>query len=184
MQRDQLIHLIRASTAIINDWQIIIVGSQALHGQHPTNLPDEVLLLDKAELLPIGDSYYKTKLISVSRKIEMINGTFGEGTWFHSHFGICAQGVSEDELTLPKGSRDRLKEIDCNGVTGLCLDQYDLLISLFVAGRESDLELCSAVVKANPIDKGTLLERLGITDCTPGYRKVVGERIERNFSNV
>ena len=42
---------------------------------------------------------------------DLIDGTIGEGSPFHSTFGYCAQGVDETTALLPAGWKTRLVPI-------------------------------------------------------------------------
>ena len=49
MTRDQLEHIIRASSEISNEYEIVIVGSQSVLGEYP-NAPGELLRSMEADV--------------------------------------------------------------------------------------------------------------------------------------
>ena len=130
--REQLEHVIRAAAQIVDDDELIIVGSQALLGQFP-DAPSTLLMSEEADVFPKN----KPELA------DLIDGTIGELSPFHDAFGYYAHGVSEKTAVLPDGWKDRLIPLyndNTRGATGWCLEIHDLIISKLVAGREKDLD--------------------------------------------
>lgn len=52
MKRGQLEHLIRAASTIVDDDELIVIGSQAVLGQFP-EAPAELLVSVEADLIPV-----------------------------------------------------------------------------------------------------------------------------------
>ncbi len=76
-------------------------------------------------------------------KAETVEAVIGELSSFHDTFGYHAQGVDHTTSKLPEGWETRLTEIcnrNTNGISGLCLEIHDLIISKLYAGREKDTE--------------------------------------------
>ena len=69
-----------------------------------------------------------------------------------------------------------------NGISGLCLDFHDLIISKLYAGREKDIEFFGAAVRLNMISREILKERLNLTHMTDEHRNLIEQRIRRGFS--
>lgn len=90
MTRDQLDHVIRASAAIAQDSEIIVVGSQAILGQFP-QAPAELTLSAEANVYPKHHV----------ERADLIDGSIGEGSPFHETVGYYAQGVGPETATLP-----------------------------------------------------------------------------------
>lgn len=173
MKRSELEHVIRASAAIANDNEIIVIGSQSVLGQFP-NAP--VRLLASMET----DIYPKNK----PALADLIDGAIGEGSFFHAEFGYYAQGVGPNTAVLPKGWQDRLicvNNKNTNGVTGLCLEVHDLAISKYVAGRAKDLEFVSELARQEMVDCNTLMQRLKRTEVSKAARSRIKMRIEATF---
>jgi len=76
----------------------------------------------------------------------------------------------------------RFRSAATGGVTGLCLEPHDLLISKYCAGRTKDLEFNRAVIDLGIVAKDVLLERLAGTAIGDSLRQVVAGRIIRDFS--
>ena len=115
---------------------------------------------------------------------ELIEGSIGEGSPFHETFGYHADGVEEGTAILPSGWKDRVLHFlspATGGVTGLCLEPHDLLISKYCAARTKDLEFNRAVVGLGLVTKDLLLGRLARTDIGEELRRLVQERIKRDF---
>ncbi|MBV9948817.1 MAG: hypothetical protein JOZ69_18360 [Myxococcales bacterium] len=152
MRRRDLEHLIRAAADIADDDEIVVIGSQAILGQHP-DAPAELCVSAEADLYP------KNK----PERADLVDGSIGEGSPFHETYGYYAQGVAEDTAVLPAGWKERLvavKNENTRGATGWCLDAHDLVLSKCVAGREKDARFARAAIQSGLVDVPTLLSRL------------------------
>jgi hypothetical protein len=165
--------VIRAAGAIAADSQIVVIGSQAVLGQFPRA---PLALLASME----ADVYPKNK----PELADLVDGSIGEGSFFHERFGYYAQGVSPDTATLPEGWQERLVSVhgpDTAGVEGLCLEVHDLAISKYVAGRDKDLEFTRELARHAMTEAATLQQRLARTPLTAAQRRLVRGRIQRDF---
>ena len=175
MKRSELEHVIRASGAIADDNELIIIGSQSILGQYP-DAPAELLVSMETDLYPKN----KPELA------ELVDGSIGEGSFFHEQFGYYAQGVGPETAVLPAGWEQRLVEINnenTNGVVGLCLEAHDLAISKYVAGRPKDLEFTRWLARADMIDRKKLVQRLAKTKLTRTVLPMIKARIDADFGN-
>lgn len=173
MKRSELEHIIRASGAIADDDEIVIIGSQAILGQFP-DAPMRLLVSMEADIYPKSDP----------GKADLIDGAIGEGSSFHELHGYYAQGVGEKTATLPNDWQSRLIAVNnenTNGVTGLCLEVHDLAISKMIAMRPKDLEFVQELVRHDMIEKKTMLHRLKQTDIEDSTRRTARGRIESLF---
>lgn len=171
MTREQLEHLVRAAAHIVDDEELIIVGSQAVLGQFP-NAPSVLLVSNEADLYPKN----KPELA------DLIDGTLGELSPFHETFGYYAHGVGETTATLPAGWQDRLvavKSEGTRGATGWCLEVHDLVVSKLVAGREKDLDFAREAFRHQLVKKKVLGDRLDGTTLPTEVRELVEERLRR-----
>lgn len=176
MRRDQFEHLIRAAGGVLNENEIIVVGSQAILGSHPTELPPEATISRELDVLPLDDTE--------DAKADLIDGTLGEGSVFDESFGVFADGVNLGTSRLPEGWRSRLVRFrteNTNGVTAWCLDSHDLLIAKYLANREKDRRFCRAIVQAGLVQRQILEQRLGETECTSDERTRVLGSIRSDF---
>jgi hypothetical protein len=165
--------LIRAAGAIAADNQIVVIGSQAVLGQFPRA---PIALLASME----ADVYPKNK----PELADLVDGSIGEGSFFHERFGYYAQGASPQTATLPDGWESRLIPVsnpNTAGVEGLCLEVHDLAISKYVAGREKDLEFTRELARHGMTQRAVLLQRLPRTRLTAAQRRLVQGRIKEDF---
>jgi len=175
VQRAQLEHLIRAAGAVTGSRRFIVIGSQAILGEHPFDAPPEALRSREADLIPID----------APDLADLVTGTLGELSAFDEAYGYHADGVDLSTATLPDGWRERLVPIDnpnTNGYVGLCLEVHDLVVSKYVAGREKDREFCRAVVRAGFLDRAILADRFAHTELNPERRKHIEALIKADFS--
>jgi hypothetical protein len=148
-------HLVGAAAAVIDE-ELIVVGSQAILGEHP-DAPKELLFSGSVDLLPAsGDP----------RKSEILNEALGEFSFFRNNFGCYAKGVETSALTLPEGWRGRLARIrnTDKACGGGCLETHDLAVSKLIAGRVEDFEFVSALLRHEMIDLALIRERLATVD--------------------
>lgn len=174
MTRSELEHVIRAAGAIADDRQIVVIGSQAVLGQFPA-APDVLRASMEADVYPANHP----------ERADLIDGAIGEGSSFHEQFGYYAQGVGEATATLPAGWRRRLIRVanaNTRGIEGLCLEVHDLAISKYVAGREKDRRFTAALARHGLTRKATLRTRVARTRLPPALRKLVEDRIRRDFA--
>lgn len=176
MTRSDLEHLLRAAGSIADDNQVVVIGSQAILGQFPEA---PVALLTSME----ADLYPKNK----PELADLIDGSIGEGSFFHEQFGYYAQGVGPETATLPEGWQSRTVSVlnaNTGGVEGLCLDVHDLAISKYVAGRPKDVEFTRELAKHGLTRKDLLLERLQATSVSDELKDIVRARIESDTNTT
>ena len=173
MTRSELEHLIRASGAIADDHELIIIGSQAILAQFP-KAPPALLVSMETDLYPKNRP----------ERAELVDASIGEGSYFHEQFGYYVQGVSAKTAILPAGWEKRLVRIDnenTNGIAGLCLEVHDLAISKYVAGRPKDREFTRELARNGMVKLQTLRRRLEKTKLTQAQRKTIRSAIEADF---
>jgi len=173
MKRSHLEQIIRASGAIAEDDEIVIIGSQAILGQYP-DAPQALLVSVEADVFPKNHP----------ERADLIDGSIGEASPFQQSFGYYAHGVSPETAKLPAGWQERLVPIrnqNTRDITGWCLEAHDLAISKYVAGREKDLVFTADLVAAGFVREDVLNERLATTQLVPEVRDLVQARIRRDF---
>lgn len=90
MTREELEHIIRASGNVTDQYEFMIVGSQAILGSVPN--PEAVFTMSaEADIYPLHAP-------ALADKIE---GALGEGSQFHDTYGYYAQGVGPETAVLP-----------------------------------------------------------------------------------
>lgn len=176
MKLNQLEHLLRAAGAITEEQEFYVIGSQAILPSLPPEreAPQELWRSMEADLAPVRRP----------ERWALIEGSIGEGSPFHETFGYHADGVEEGTAILPSGWKGRVvryRSPATGGVTGLCLEPHDLLISKYCAGRTKDLEFNRAVIGLGLVNQDILLQRLAMTDIGEELRRIVQGRIKRDF---
>jgi hypothetical protein len=182
LTREQLEHVIRAAAALVDD-ELIVVGSQAILGEHP-DAPAALLLSQEADVFPRKNP---------AAAIE-IDGAMGDNSQFHDTFGYYAHGVGPETATLPAGWKARLVPVRVPKLprgdvhlTAWCVESHDLVLSKCVAGRDRDweyveialahglvrLEVLQARLPDLPIE---LAERDRISDMLDGIAARVAKR--------
>lgn len=171
MTRAQLEHLIRAASQIVDEQELIVLGSQAVLGSWP-DAPAPMRVSMEADMYP----RHRPELA------DLIDGTIGELSPFHQTFGYYAHGVGPKLARLPSGWQGRLVPVrneNTLGATGWCLELHDLLVSKLVAGREKDLAFVQTAVEHGRVDLSLLEERLAATELDGAVRELVAVRINR-----
>ena len=159
MDRAALEHVLRAASAIADEHEFVVIGSQAVLGQFP-NAPEALLASVEVDVYPRR----------APEKSDLIDGAIGELSAFHQTFGYYAHGVDQTTATLPAGWTERLVPVrneNTAGATGWCLEVHDLAISKLVAGRERDLKFLDVLMRERMVDPALLahrLEMLGLPD--------------------
>jgi hypothetical protein len=104
MNRAQLEHIIRAAAAITNEYEIVVVGSQAILGAYP-DAPEGLLESMEADVYPLHHPELS----------DLIDGSIGELSPFDKNFGYYAQGVGSNTAILPRGWEERCnREFRCS----------------------------------------------------------------------
>ena len=176
MTREQLEHLIRAAAVLVNDEEIVVIGSQSILGQFPT-APASMRVSVEVGLIPLNHP----------ERADLIGGSIGELSPFHDTFGYYAQGVGEETARLPQGWKERLVVIQNNntrGAKGLCLEIHDLLVSKVIAGREKDFAFLNEAAKHCMADAGTLFQRLATVEGDPAVLEKARIAIATAFYGV
>lgn len=152
MRRQDLEHIIRAAADVTGDSEIVVIGSQAILGEHP-DAPRRLLLSPEADIYPLHRR----------DQVDEIDGALGEGSMFHDTHSYYAHGVGAETATLPVGWEERLVSIrneNTRQATGLCLEKHDLVLAKLAAGREKDHRFVADALRARLVDPGILMGRL------------------------
>lgn len=173
MNREQLAHVLRAAATVVDDSEILVVGSQAILGTYEADeLPEEATMSVEADVA-FWDDPDETKA-------DQVDGAIGEYSLFHQQFGYYGQGVSLATAVLPTGWQDRVvvfDRIDAEPSRARCVEAHDLVISKLVAGREKDLSFAAALIREHLVDVDTLVDRAGTVDRPEAVRDRVRGRI-------
>jgi hypothetical protein len=171
MTRAALEHLLRAASALTNEREFVVIGSQAILGQFP-EAPEALLVSMEA------DFYAR----HAPEKSDLIDGAIGELSTFHQTFGYYAHGVDDTTATLPAGWEARLVSVrneNTGGATGWCLDVHDLACAKLVAGRERDMDFLRVLLRERMVDLPTVHEHLGQLQLPPERVEALRQRLHR-----
>lgn len=175
MTRAELEHVIRASAAISGDDEIVVIGSQSILGQFPA-APAELCVSNEADVYPRNHP----------ERADLIEGSIGELSPFHSTFGYYAQGVSPETAVLPAGWESRLVTIqnaNTRGASGLCLEIHDLALAKYVASRDKDRTFIAAAIVHRLLDREELVRRLATLPIPSDRRDAIAARIAVDFGS-
>lgn len=166
MNREQLAHALRAASSIVDDPEILVIGSQSVLG----SFSEDMLPMDATASMEVDLAYFDDPDES---KADMVDGAIGELSQFHETFGFYVQGVGVRTAVLPAGWRDRVV-FWSNRSTGAAraafLEPHDCVVSKLVAGRAKDLSFAAALLDAGLIDGGTLRDRVALLPGTVDRR--------------
>jgi hypothetical protein len=132
MKLDQFHHVIRAAAAITGETLFVVVGSQAILAQFG-NAPAALRRSSELDIYPMN----RPDLA------DLIDGSIGRDSIFHSTFGYYADGVGPETAKFPADWETRALRVqnDATGnATAICPDIRDLIVSKLIAGRPKDLE--------------------------------------------
>ena len=173
MTREQFEHSVRAAASVLGVNEVLVIGSQALHGSVSDDLPLEALRSVEVDVVAVSDAD--------GRLADLIDGSIGEASMFHATFGYYAHGVSETTAVLPAGWRDRLVRFatpGTNGVTAWCLEPHDLWTAKAIAGRPKDVEFCRALIDRELVTIDQLRKRVDdVASLDPRIRSNILARI-------
>lgn len=156
MRRDEFEHVISAAAEISGEREIVVVGSQAILGSF-SDPPKTMLFSAEADVYPLNDP----------GKAEAIDGSLGDGSYFHGTFGYYAHGVGPETAVAPAGWQGRLVRVEiparvgqATGAVALCLEPHDLVLAKCVAGRNRDWEFARDAIAADLVQIDELLARV------------------------
>jgi hypothetical protein len=156
MRRDQLAHILRAAAAIVEDGDMLVIGSQSILGSYDEDdLPDRAVASVEVDIAFFDDPD--------ASKADLVDGVIGEMSPFHELHGVYGQGVEVKTATLPPGWRARAVHFDrddTGDARAFCLDPHDLVISKLIAGRDKDLEFTQALLDAGLVEQQVLDQRV------------------------
>ena len=101
MNREQLAHILRAASTIVDDPNILVIGSQSVLATFDEEeLPDAATASMEVDLAYFDDP--------TEDKADAVDGAIGELSPFHEMNGVYAQGVRVRTAVLPEGWRGRV----------------------------------------------------------------------------
>jgi hypothetical protein len=176
MNRTALEHVIRAASEIWDDKEIVILGSQAVHGSN-VSLPSRAFLSQEADMYPRN----------YPERSEDITGALGELSQFHKAFDYYADSCSPETATLAEGWQDRLvilQNDNTGGAKAYCLSVPDVVMAKYAANREKDIEFNQALIRHGSVSKKVLLQLAKTMPVSGEERVRIASRIKADFALV
>jgi hypothetical protein len=152
MDRSQLEHAIRAAADVVRHNEFIIIGSQAILGEHP-DAPAILRRSIEIDMIPRGRPDLADR----------IDGALGEDSPFHQSHDFYVQGLTIEAAKLPAGWEERLIVVRGESTrqnTGFCLETHDLAASKLAAYRDKDRDFVRTLMAERLVDAQVLIERV------------------------
>jgi hypothetical protein len=165
MGREGLEHAIRAASLVSGEDQIVVIGSHAILGQHPF-APSSLLRGRTIDLFPRDRP----------ERGDLIDGSFGEGSYFEEVFGLRLRAARPDSAEAPSGWQSRLVPVrseTTGGATGWCMEAHDLVLAKCVAGRTRDWEFTREALAHDLVDPMELFARITSLPVSAGQRRMI-----------
>jgi hypothetical protein len=175
VEREDLEHVLRACGAITQCRDFVIVGSQAILGEHP-DAPACLKVSREVDIYPLD----------LPDLADLIDGSIGEGSMFEERFGYYAQGVGPQTAILPAGWQQRVIRVESpatGGAVGWCIDTHDLAIAKYVASRGKDRLFLGDLRASGLVSAEVLLARAARL-AEPEVSARVSAAIRRDFGLV
>jgi len=127
---------------LTGDREFVVVGSVSILGARP---------LAAGALTVSADIDLYPRFNESGEKNELIERHFGAGSQFELENSFYIEGVgSWTMMTSPKGWEKRMVPIiSPGGVTGWCLDPFDLAYNKLEAGRAKDLQYVAEMIRSD-----------------------------------
>lgn len=171
MKKSQLELALRAAGEISHDWDFIVFGSQCILGTIAAP-PRVCLVSQELDLYPRN----------YPQAVPLLVAKLGRRSPFSRAQGFFVDSVSPDLAAIPGGWTDRLIPFctkRTGGVTGWCLELYDLAASKLAAGRQKDLIYVSALLQRSLIQPVVLENRLAILPVSARRREALASLLKR-----
>ncbi|WP_042289040.1 DUF6036 family nucleotidyltransferase [Paraburkholderia mimosarum] len=173
MERDQLEHVIRVASAITQETEFVIVGSQSILGAFP-DAPKSLLQSNELHIYP---------RVNWEKLSDLIDGSIGEGSPFNETYGYYAQGVDPRTAVLPVGWEGRLTEVATpatGGGVGYCIDVHDLALSKYVGDRPKDRMFNQELIRHGMVDLARLRKRVDLLPVGDERKTLILSAIDRD----
>lgn len=155
MNRADFEHLLAAVSQVVDEDDLVVIGSQAVLGTHP-HAPSELLRSMEADVYPRW----------APEKADQIDGALGDGSTFHAQYGYYAHAVGPETAKAPDGWTERLVPVQIPPRPGskrttiaLCMEIHDLVLAKLAAGRDRDWGFAQICLEHELCELATLLER-------------------------
>jgi hypothetical protein len=180
VRREQVQHVARTAGQVAGVKRVLVVDSQAVLGTYDEfELPERAIRSLEADIVVLDDDDQGTLS-------NLVDGSIGFGSEFHSTFHVYADGVDLTTSRLPEGWEGRVKaeripaSDDGEPIAVHYLEAHDLCIAKLAAGRTQDVEFVDALAEADLVDPTILAERASLLlDAEPAIIAAVRARLEK-----
>jgi hypothetical protein len=125
MQRDKVDHVLRAAASVTGHKVFVLIGSAALIARIKGPTPASMLMTQEVDI-------YAFDVDDVDKLSDMIDGSLGQNSPFHTLFGFYADGVSSETAKMPFDWMTRANKYSspaCLGVTAIVPEENDLALA-------------------------------------------------------
>jgi hypothetical protein len=136
MQRNKVDHALRAAAGVTGHDVFVLIGSAALIARIKGPTPASMLMTQEVDI-------YAFDVENVEELSDLIDGSIGQNSPFHTSFGFFADGVSPETAKMPSdwmGRATKYSSPACPGVTAIVPEENDLALAKLVAWREKDID--------------------------------------------
>lgn len=155
MDRQQLAHLLRAACRVVDDPEIVVLGSQSILGSFDEDhLPPRATGSLEADIAFLDDPD--------RTKADEVEAAIGEMSQFHREYGVYAEGIHVSTAILPDGWLGRAVRWNLQSslpADARFLEPHDLAVAKLAAFREKDLAFVGALTHAGLLNLDLLRER-------------------------
>jgi Nucleotidyltransferase of unknown function (DUF6036) len=149
-------HILRSAAAITNHRTFVIVGSAAVIARLRGNIPGPMTLSDEVDI-------YAFDAPNVEELSDLIDGSIGQDSSFHSTFGYYADGVSPETSKMPSNWTERASKYESSespNVLAIVPEENDIALAKLVAWREKDIRWLKDGVAAGVLSTTKMSARL------------------------
>ena len=125
MQRDKVDHVLRAAASVTGHKTFVLIGSAALIARIKGPTPASMLMTQEVDI-------YAFDVGNADELSDMIDGSIGQNSPFHTSFGFYADGVSSETAKMPLDWMTRASKYSspgCPGVTAIVPEENDLALA-------------------------------------------------------
>jgi hypothetical protein len=155
MNRQKVLHILRAIATISGESKLVLVGSATVL-MRARNIPAEMLNTNEIDV-------FAPESNDEEMFADLIEGSIGRGSHFDRTFNYFGDGVSSKTATMPHDWKDRAVVIGDHGIANtevIVPDLNDIALAKLVAWREKDRVWLEAGVRALILKPASMRERL------------------------
>ena len=177
MNRQKLIHIMRAIATITDEKNFVLVGSASVL-LTSKNIPLDMLHTNEIDV-------YSPDVEDEDLFSDLIEGSIGKGSHFETTFGYYGDGVSSKTATMPTDWHTRAKTVDNLGLKGVTVtvpEINDIALAKMFAWRDKDQEWLRAGVRSKILNPVFMRERLSRLPETTTARSELERRMQSVFA--